>query len=84
MSVIVHRYEQHSEEFGYKDADNFCTRCQNRENLHSHHDPDIGALVDREEDDTGSAEQKHAECQELGFIVGVRQTPGPESDRQAY
>lgn len=40
-------------------------------------------MVDGEEGDPDTAEHQHAECQELGFIEGVRQVPGQESQGEA-
>lgn len=81
---ILFRSEQNSEELVYKDTEkNSCNRGQYREDLHSHHDLTFGALVDRKEDDPDSAEHQHPECQKLGFIEGVRQIPGLESNREA-
>ena len=70
--------------FWKKDAPKHpCSGCQDGEDLHSHHDFVLGAVVDREEGDPDTAEHQHAECQELGFIEGVRQVPCQESHSEA-
>lgn len=57
------------------------------ENLHSHHDFCLGAMVDggggvgrwRGDGDPDTAESQHAGCQELGFSESVEQISSQEN-----
>ena len=55
------------------------TGGQDGEDLYGHHDLALGAVVDGEKSDPDTEEHQRAEGQEFGFIEGVRQVRGQQS-----
>ena len=84
FKIILVWSKQYCVTFGNKYASQHpWTGGQNGEDLHSHHDPAFGAMVNRDESDPDTAEHKHAECYGFGFIKGTRKVSGKESQSEA-